>query len=94
MNGEWLNDEVRNLSRSKQTAALPRFPANQQGLVSYCQKRQNAAFPKVHVFNTFFYKLLVDGGYDKLKCWTKVWCPSQRIVCRHAAMHSFREYVT
>lgn len=62
--GRWLNDEVCNFyfelikERNDKAGAMP----NNSGA---------GRLPKVHIFNTHFFKLYVDRGYDHVKRWTK-----------------------
>ncbi|KAL1915170.1 uncharacterized protein VTP21DRAFT_7651 [Calcarisporiella thermophila] len=53
--GQWLNDEVINF----------------YGNLIMDRAKKNPGYPKVHVFNTFFYSTLRDSGYPKVKRWTK-----------------------
>ncbi|KAG0273959.1 SUMO1 sentrin specific peptidase 1 [Linnemannia exigua] len=53
--GEWLNDEVIN------------FYIN----LIIARSKESTTLPKVHVFSTFFYKVLTDSGYEKVRRWSK-----------------------
>ncbi|KAJ1806790.1 hypothetical protein LPJ75_004969 [Coemansia sp. RSA 2598] len=53
--GTWLNDEVINFYM--------------QLIMSRADKRSE--LPRVHAFNTFFYSTLRDGGYARVRRWTR-----------------------
>lgn len=51
----WLNDEVINFY-----------------FELICQRsKENASYPRLHIFNTFFYSKLKAGGYESIKRWTR-----------------------
>lgn len=57
--GKWLNDEIINMYGS---------------MIMDRNNKQPDKYPRVHMFNTFFYSHLRDNGakgYDKVKRWTK-----------------------
>jgi Ulp1 family protease len=61
---EWLNDEVINF------------------YVNVLMERNNKtpSYPKCHIFNTFFYPMLAERGYERVKKWTrKVWFNLKKI---------------
>lgn len=51
----WLNDEVINFY----------FELLRQ------RSKENSNYPRLHIFNTFFYPKLKSNGYDSIKRWTK-----------------------
>lgn len=51
----WLNDEVINFY-----------------FELLCQRsKENSNYPRLHIFNTFFYPKLKGGGYESIKRWTR-----------------------
>lgn len=67
---QWLNDEIVNFylqmiaerAKAQEEVSFPQ---------TTCSAIQSPPFPKVHCFNTFFRKKLVDKGYQGVKKWTK-----------------------
>ena len=58
-NGKWLNDEIINMYAN---------------MITNRNTSEPGRYPRVHMFNTFFYSHLRDNGdkgYDKVKRWTK-----------------------
>jgi Ulp1 family protease len=52
----WLNDQVINLYGKLCMLRATNSPSN---------------YPKIHIFSTFFFKLLTDRGYSSVRRWTK-----------------------
>lgn len=71
---EWLNDEVIN------------FYMN----VVMDRNSKDPSLPKVFVFNTFFFPMLLDKGYERVKKWTRkvdIFCLNYVIIPVHLGVH-------
>jgi sentrin-specific protease 1 len=66
--GSWLNDEIINYYNLmvRERSLRPETMVN-----SRTTRTTAKEFPRVHVFNTFFYSLLSSRGYPGVRRWTK-----------------------
>jgi sentrin-specific protease 1 len=65
--GQWLNDEIINyyMEMIKARSNAP------QKVIKTASSQGNFKFPRIHVFNTFFYSMLARKGYNGVRRWTK-----------------------
>ncbi|RKP14754.1 hypothetical protein BJ684DRAFT_8060, partial [Piptocephalis cylindrospora] len=88
---QWLNDEIVNfylqlVAERAKTQSEALFIASP----SASSATSTPTFPKVHCFNTFFRKKLIDKGYAGVKKWTKkvdIFAQELILIPCHLGMH-------